>query len=65
MNCGEKIRDHLIIERMRRWLMIARTPLIEPRVPKWQARKNFWYLCRKYPDLCRRAGYDETSVFRS
>jgi hypothetical protein len=61
MNCREEIREHLIAERMRRWLMIAKS--IYPKCPRWRARRNFWYLCRKYPDLCRRIGCSETSVF--
>jgi hypothetical protein len=49
MNCREEIREHLIAERMRRWLMIAKS--MYPKCPRWRARRNFWYLCRKYPDL--------------
>ena len=64
MNCREEIREHLIAEKMKFWLMIARTPVIKPNIPTWRARRNFWYLCRKYPDLSRRIGCDETSVFR-
>jgi predicted transposase YbfD/YdcC len=64
MNCREQIREHLLAEKMKFWLMIARTPSIKPNIPKWRARRNYWFLCRKYPDLSRRIGCDETSVFR-
>jgi hypothetical protein len=64
MNARKEIRDHLIAERLRRWLMIATTPAMYARCPRWRARKNFWYLVRKFPDLSRGVGYDETSVFR-
>lgn len=64
MNAREAIREHLILERMRRWLGISRCSLMDIRVPKWRARKNFWHLCRKHPDLANRLGLTETSVFR-
>jgi hypothetical protein len=63
MNCREQIREHLIAERMRHWLMIARTPSIKPHIPRWRARKNFWALQRKYPDLAKRLGLSAVSVF--
>ena len=64
MNCREQIREHLIAERMRRWLMIARHPFLGRGCPKWQARKNYWALVKRYPDLAKRLGLTEVSVFR-
>jgi hypothetical protein len=49
---------------MHYWLMVARTPLINTKCPTWRARRNFWHLCRKYPDLSQRLGLDELSVLR-
>jgi hypothetical protein len=63
MNCREQIREHLIAEKMRYWLMIARTPSIKPHIPKSRARRNFWYLCRKHDDLAKRLRLSEVSVF--
>jgi hypothetical protein len=63
MNCREEIREHLIAERMRRWLMIARHPFVGKGCPKWRARKNFWALVRKYQTLAERHGLSETDVF--
>jgi hypothetical protein len=63
MNCREQIREHLIAEKMRFWLMIARTPSIKPHIPKWRARRNFWSLCRRHSDLAKRLGLSEVSVF--
>jgi|SRR5438094_5080723 len=65
MNARKEIRDHLIAIRMRRWLDIARCPLVNLRCPTWRARKNFWALQKRYPDLARRLGLTETSVFES
>lgn len=64
MNCREQIREHLIAERMRHWLMIARHPFVGKGCPKWRARKNFWALVKRYPDLAKRLGLTEVSVFR-
>jgi hypothetical protein len=63
MNCREQIREYLIAERMRHWLMIARHPFVGKGCPKWRARKNFWALVRKYQTLAERHGLRETSVF--
>lgn len=63
MNARQTIREHLIAERMRYWLMIARTPLMNPKCPRWRARKNFWALQKRYPDLAKRIGLTEVSVF--
>jgi hypothetical protein len=50
---------------MHYWLKIARSPLTNMKCPTWRARRNFWHLCRKYPDLSRRLGLDELSVLKS
>lgn len=63
MNCREQIREYLIAERMRHWLMIARHPFLGKGCPKWRARKNFWALVRKYRMLADRHGLRETDVF--
>lgn len=65
MNAGEDIRECLIAERMCRWLDIARTPLLDIKCPRWRARKNFWALQKRYPDLAKRLGLSEVSVFAS
>ena len=62
MNCRERIRDHLLIERMKYWLSRARYSSTY-NCPKWRARKNFWSLVRKHSTLAERAGLRETSVF--
>ena len=64
MNARKEIRYHLIAERMTYWLRVARSPLANMKCPPWRARRNFWHLCRKYPDLSRRLGLDELSVLK-
>jgi hypothetical protein len=40
MNARLEIRDHLLVKKMKRWLSIARCPLINPKIPTWRARKT-------------------------
>src|SRR5437660_854084 len=65
MNARQEIRDHLIAVRMRRWLDIARSPLINTKIPTWKDRKNFWSLCRKHPETATRLGYTEALISSS
>src|SRR5438128_626668 len=65
MNARQEIRDHVIAVRMRRWLDIARCPLINTKMPTWKARKNFWSLCRKHPEIATRLGYTEALIIPS
>ena len=43
--------------------MVARTPSIKPHIPKWRARKNFWALQKRHPELAKRLGLTAASVF--
>src|SRR5437016_8153220 len=63
MNARKEIRDYLLASRMKHWLQIARCPLVNLRCPTWRARKNYWALQRRYPELAKQLGLTETSVF--
>ncbi len=63
MHARKQIRDILIAKKMRHWCAVAKCPLLAPRCPTWRARKNFWHLWRKYPDIAARLGLGELSVF--
>ncbi len=65
MNAGKDIREYLLAARMQHWLGIARTPLLDIKCPTWRARKNFWALQKRYPDLAKRLGLSKVSVFAS
>src|SRR5438132_2467155 len=65
MNARKEIRDHLIAVRMKVWLDIARCPIMNTKVPTWKARKNFWSLCRKHPEIATRVGYTEALIIPS
>jgi hypothetical protein len=63
MNARREIRDALLVRRMKHWLAIARCPLVNLRVPTWRARKNYWALLKRYPELAAAHGLNATSVF--
>src|SRR5438132_9958314 len=65
MNAPEPIRHHLIAARMKVWLDIAPCPIMNTKVPTWKARKNFWSLCRKHPEIAARLGYTEALIIPS
>jgi hypothetical protein len=63
MHARATIRPHLIAIRLRRWWLISRHPSVNPACPPPRARKNFWRLCRKYPEVAAQLGLTELSVF--
>ena len=65
MNARKEIRDHLLAARMKAWLDIARCPIMNTKVPTWKARKNFWSLCRRHPEIAARLGYTEALIIPS
>lgn len=62
MNARPEIRDALLVQRMKHWLIRA-TSFSSSNCPKWRAKKNFWALVRKHRALAERNGLRETSVF--
>jgi hypothetical protein len=63
MHARSDVRDALIELKMRHWLTRARYPYIDPRCPAWRARKNYWRLVDKYPELAAKYGYQRRSVY--
>ena len=61
MNAGSGIKEAIILQRMKFWLVRARHAF--EGCPKWKARKNYLFLVRKYPALAERNGLLETDVF--
>jgi len=61
MRARTEIYEHLIAEKMKRWLELCRRiPFSrKPEYPLWKARKNFWALQQRYPEL----GFKATDVF--
>jgi hypothetical protein len=63
MNARPEIKDALLLKKMNHWLLRARCPQMNPRVPTWKARKNYWSLVRRYPALAAAHHLTVTSVF--
>jgi hypothetical protein len=64
MHARQEFREPIISKKMHRWLMIAKYPLVNPKCPPARARKNFWRLCARYPEIMQKLGLDEVSVYR-
>jgi hypothetical protein len=65
MRASPEIRPHLIAQRMKHGLDIARCPLVDIRVPAWRARRNYRNLVRKYPEIAVVLEYSEALSFPS
>ena len=59
MHARDENRPYLIAARMKRWLEIVRTPLLDLRCPAWKARRNYLKLVRRYPEIATALGYTE------
>jgi hypothetical protein len=63
MRARAEIYEHLIAEKMRHWLELCRQiPFTRKcEYPLWKARKNYWALQKRHPNL----GFKATDVFGS
>jgi len=43
--------------------MVARCPILAPKCPPSRARKNYWRLYARYPEIAARLGLTELSVY--
>jgi len=64
MNARPQIREKLIEQKLRRWSRIAKWHPFDRSCPPAQARKNYWRLCAKYPQIMQRLGLSEISVYQ-
>ena len=65
MHVKDENRPYLIAARMKRWLEIVRTPLLDLRCPTWKARRNYLALVRRHPEIAALLGYTEALSFPS
>jgi len=63
MNAGARIKDAILIRRMKEWKMRAGCPLLAKGYPAWKCRKNYLSLVRTHRALAERHGFRETDVF--
>jgi hypothetical protein len=67
----EKLRMHarpqdkeiLLAHKLQKWARIARYEYVEPNYPRAKARKNYWRLYHRYPEIAARIGLHEWSVY--
>jgi hypothetical protein len=52
------------IRKLLRWSQIAKWYPLDRRCPPARARKNYWRLCARYPEIMRRLGLTELSVYQ-
>jgi len=62
MNAGVGIRDAMLVQRMKHWLVRARYPVVGKGCPAWKARKNYWALLKNHGALAAKHGFTPTSV---
>lgn len=63
MHVRPEFREVLIGKKMQKWCSIARSWPLDRRCPPARARKNYWRLCARYPEIMRRLGLSELSVY--
>jgi hypothetical protein len=63
MNARPQIREILIGKKMKRWRLIAQYRFVDPSCPPSRARKNFWRLLGKYPQIAAKLGAFRKSAF--
>ena len=63
MHARPEIREILIAKKLRRWLLVAHYNFVDPTCPPARARRNFWRLCAKHPQIAARLGLSATSVY--
>jgi hypothetical protein len=62
MRARPEIRDFLIAFKIKRWKTIARNSSAFGGYSVSQARKNYWRLCARYPEVMKHLGLSATSV---
>lgn len=63
MHARPEIREILISKKLKRWALIAQFPGIHPTCHPSRARKNFWRLCARYPEIAKRLGLTAASLY--
>ncbi|HWY59895.1 MAG TPA: hypothetical protein VNZ03_35865 [Terriglobales bacterium] len=64
MHARPEIREILISKKLRRWCLIAQYPLVYPDYSPTRARRNYWRLCQRYPEIMTKVGLSILSVYQ-
>jgi hypothetical protein len=65
MHARPEIREILVAKKLRRWLLIAKYNFVDPTCPPARARRNYWRLCAKYPEIAVRLKLNVASVYEA
>jgi hypothetical protein len=64
MNARKPIRDAIIRKKFWHWKRLAlNQSTYGQSCPPLRARKNFWRLCARYPEIAAKLGLNEGSVY--
>ena len=66
MNARKIVRDTIIRKKFIYWKDVAHNPDYykgKGTCPPSRARKNYWRLCARYPEIMMKLGWDEGSVY--
>ena len=63
MHARPEIRTILIAKKLKRWTLIAKYPAVYPGYSPARARRNYWRLCAKYPEIMAMLNLNELSVY--
>jgi hypothetical protein len=63
MNARKPIRDAIIRKKFWHWKRLALNQSAYGSCPPSRARKNFWRLCARYPEIAAKLGLNEGSVY--
>jgi hypothetical protein len=63
MRARPEIRQVLIAQKLKRWLLISRFPFVDLTCPPARARRNFWRLLKKHPAVGAKLGLTLASVY--
>jgi hypothetical protein len=62
MRARPEVKETMIAAKIRRWRTIAKNPQgfdINPSI----ARRNYWRLCKRYPEIMEKLGFTITSCY--
>jgi len=63
MNGRKPIREALIRQKILHWRNAARSPAFYKGIPPARARRNFWRLIDRHPEIATQLGVHEASVY--
>ena len=63
MNGRPAVREAIIRKKILHWKTVVFNPSFYRDIPPSQARKNFWRLIARYPQVAARLHVDEASVY--